>query len=218
MKNTRGAGILFGPDVSSSFLKTNRLEMIIRSHELKEEGYEVMHEKKVVTIFSASHYCGTNNNLGAYMVFLDKSLRHSFHTFEVKQQGVELGSSGNKSLDGSPAASVEERAQKQTLKKLREKIFHYRHDLLFCLTQLDLKKEGLITVQEWANALNRYVRIDTTSFARAQVRINANAWFFSVLRLAIPWMELQPYLVDLEPDGRINYTKFLERYKIRVVR
>lgn len=37
----RGVGKSFGPDVVQRFLKTNNLELVIRSHEVKDEGYEV---------------------------------------------------------------------------------------------------------------------------------------------------------------------------------
>lgn len=48
----RGCGIQFGPDVTENFLETNDLKMIIRSHEVKHDGYEIAHNGKCVTIFS----------------------------------------------------------------------------------------------------------------------------------------------------------------------
>ncbi len=36
----------------------------------------------------------------------------------------------------------------------------------------------------------------------------------TILNLNIPWEELCPYLADLEPDQRVSYSKFLERYQI----
>ncbi len=39
----------------------------------------------------------------------------------------------------------------------------------------------------------------------------------SVLQISIPWMRLQPWLAEADADGKINYTKFLERYKVHVV-
>ena len=38
----RGVGVQFGPDVTQSFLKLNNVDYVIRSHEVKENGYEVV--------------------------------------------------------------------------------------------------------------------------------------------------------------------------------
>jgi len=48
----RGAGYLFGPDITEAFLKTIKVRIIIRSHEPCSEGYEVLHNGKLITIFS----------------------------------------------------------------------------------------------------------------------------------------------------------------------
>ena len=52
----RGVGTQFGPDVTKRFLDDNGLELLIRSHEVKDRGYEVMHDGKCITIFSAPNY------------------------------------------------------------------------------------------------------------------------------------------------------------------
>ncbi|CAB5089498.1 unnamed protein product [Rhizophagus irregularis] len=47
----RGVGIQFGPDVTENFLKRNNLELLIRSHEVKENGYVIEHNGKCITVF-----------------------------------------------------------------------------------------------------------------------------------------------------------------------
>lgn len=40
MPSKRGIGVQFGPDVTEKFLKNNDLKLLVRSHEVKPEGYE----------------------------------------------------------------------------------------------------------------------------------------------------------------------------------
>ena len=61
--SNRGVAITFGPDVVKEFLKTNKLQKLIRSHECKSEGYEILGD--VITVFSAPNYCDSMGNKGA---------------------------------------------------------------------------------------------------------------------------------------------------------
>lgn len=45
----RGVACSFGPDVTQAFLKENDLDYVIRSHEMKEEGYDIAHNGKLVS-------------------------------------------------------------------------------------------------------------------------------------------------------------------------
>ena len=61
--SNRGVAITFGPDVVKSFLKNNGLQKLVRSHECKTEGYEILGD--VITVFSAPNYCDNMGNKGA---------------------------------------------------------------------------------------------------------------------------------------------------------
>mmetsp|Transcript_12090 Transcript_12090/g.38810 ORF Transcript_12090/g.38810 Transcript_12090/m.38810 type:complete len:952 (+) Transcript_12090:92-2947(+) len=67
----RGAGCAtFGPDITRRFCEINRLRMVIRSHEVPKSlsGVQVQHAGRLVTIFSASNYCGRIGNTGGTML------------------------------------------------------------------------------------------------------------------------------------------------------
>lgn len=63
----RGLGFSFGKSITTTFLKFNNLKKIIRSHELKENGIDYSHDKKLITVFSAPNYCGFHGNKGAVL-------------------------------------------------------------------------------------------------------------------------------------------------------
>lgn len=63
----RGAGFIFGKSISQEFIHTNGLKMIVRAHQLVDEGYQARHDNTVVTVFSAPNYCYRCNNLAAIM-------------------------------------------------------------------------------------------------------------------------------------------------------
>jgi len=66
--NTRGVSYTFGLDVIQNFLDRHDLDLIVRAHQVVEDGYEFITDRKLVTIFSAPNYCGEFDNAGAIMV------------------------------------------------------------------------------------------------------------------------------------------------------
>ena len=50
-------------------LSLSRLRLVVRSHEVKDEGYVEEHDGKCITIFSAPNYCDQMGNKGAFVRF-----------------------------------------------------------------------------------------------------------------------------------------------------
>lgn len=57
---------------------------------------------------------------------------------------------------------------------------------------MDTDKDGRITAMEWSNGLT------------------------SVLGLSVPWWKIRNYLVKVDENEMIDYSKFLGKFKIRM--
>eukprot|EP01017_Pseudomicrothorax_dubius_P031151 TRINITY_DN394_c0_g2_i2.p1 TRINITY_DN394_c0_g2~~TRINITY_DN394_c0_g2_i2.p1 ORF type:complete len:490 (-),score=97.11 TRINITY_DN394_c0_g2_i2:61-1530(-) len=79
----RGVGVGFGPDVAKRFLDQNNLSLLVRSHEVKDPGYEVEPDSRVITIFSAPNYCDQMRNKGAFIRFRGKDMKPNFTQFQA---------------------------------------------------------------------------------------------------------------------------------------
>nr|XP_016484306.1 PREDICTED: serine/threonine-protein phosphatase BSL3-like isoform X2 [Nicotiana tabacum] len=67
--NARGPGLVtFGPDRVMEFCNNNDLQLIVRAHECVMDGFERFAQGHLITLFSATNYCGTANNAGAILV------------------------------------------------------------------------------------------------------------------------------------------------------
>lgn len=53
----RGAGYLFGADITKQFVHENAIDLIARAHQLAMEGYKMMFDRTIVTVWSAPNYC-----------------------------------------------------------------------------------------------------------------------------------------------------------------
>ncbi|GAW81701.1 serine/threonine protein phosphatase 5 [Plasmodium gonderi] len=77
----RGIGFSFGKDITESFLKRNNLSLIIRSHEVRDEGYSIEQNGMLYTVFSAPNYCDIMKNKGAFLKFKGQSIKPKCVTF-----------------------------------------------------------------------------------------------------------------------------------------
>lgn len=243
----RGAGVFFGADVTENFCNTNRISLVVRSHECVPEGFLYMHGDRLVTIFSASRYCGRGTNRGAILQLdsrLDTSIRqfvateldqtqptidstvptndienkynssvavdHAHLTTVPDEDTATLSASSGNQISSnafsSPVSSpnsaliatgkidaAAQTAQAEAVRKmLMERICLRKPDLYFFFSAADRSgnKDGKVTKIVWADGMR------------------------TVLDLELPWISLCSMLAETETDGRINYTKFLDRYRI----
>ena len=89
-ENERGVSYVFGQSVLSKFVKENDIDLIVRGHQVVEDGYEFFCNKKLITIFSAPNYCGEFNN-SACILSVSKNLSCSLKLLQPaeKKLGVE---------------------------------------------------------------------------------------------------------------------------------
>nr|XP_042712280.1 serine/threonine-protein phosphatase with EF-hands 2 isoform X3 [Chrysemys picta bellii] len=147
MNTVRGGGCYFGPDVTEKILQKHSLQFLIRSHECKQEGYEFCHNRKVLTIFSASNYYEIGSNRGAYVKlgpdliphFVQYQANKTAHTLTMRQR----------------ISRVEESA----FRALREKLFAHTSDLICAFKGYDQDETGTITLSDWATAVESVLHL-----------------------------------------------------------
>ena len=69
--SSRGAGYLFGPEPVAKFLRTNKLEHILRAHQLCMDGYQTLFDGTLSTVWSAPNYQARAGNLAAILEISD---------------------------------------------------------------------------------------------------------------------------------------------------
>lgn len=86
----RGVSYMFGPDVVEQFLARYDLDLICRSHQVVQDGYEFFGDRTLITVFSAPNYNGEFDNAGAFLS-MDDELMCSFKVLKALKPGKEEG-------------------------------------------------------------------------------------------------------------------------------
>ncbi|TRZ26433.1 hypothetical protein HGM15179_000590 [Zosterops borbonicus] len=188
---SRGGGCYFGPDVTAKLFERYNLKMLIRSHEFKPEGYEISHDGKVITIFSASNYYEEGSNRGAY-IKLTPELTPRFVQYQVSKF--------------TRRQNLRERVgtiESSALKSLREKIYAHRSELTSAFAQYDVNGTGRISVNDWAAAMESVLQLELPwrmlRSQLAQMNPDGEVDFMSCfydLKMDQPIKEAQPALAE----------------------
>jgi len=71
----RGAGYTFGAQVVKKFLEVNNMSHILRAHQLCQEGYQVLYDDRLSTVWSAPNYCYRCGNMASVLEVSDTGER-----------------------------------------------------------------------------------------------------------------------------------------------
>jgi serine/threonine-protein phosphatase with EF-hand domain len=142
----------FGPDTTEFILKKYGLSLLIRSHECKHDGYEFTHNKRCLTIFSASNY-GGGSNKGAICVLKPKK------KLEI-QQFVAPGYENQKNNERI------EVFENKALRNLKRLLYANKQELLKNFKQVDTKNTGYVTLNDWSEILTKTMGIANIPWVR----------------------------------------------------
>ncbi|KAL4002913.1 Serine/threonine-protein phosphatase PP1 isozyme 2 [Acanthocheilonema viteae] len=87
--NSRGISFVFGVDVLTEVCEKLNIDLVARAHQVVQDGYEFFGNRRLVTIFSAPHYCGEFDNAAAAMSVAE-DLSCSFHVFKPTAKAVRM--------------------------------------------------------------------------------------------------------------------------------
>jgi hypothetical protein len=78
--------------VVTNFLELHDLDLLVRAHQVVEDGYEFFAGRRLVTVFSAPNYCGEFDNAGG-MISVDENLLCSFQILKPSSRSTRFANS-----------------------------------------------------------------------------------------------------------------------------
>ncbi|CAE7779091.1 Ppef1 [Symbiodinium sp. CCMP2592] len=216
-----GQMIRFGPDVTKQFLEDSGFALVVRSHEVPKnnDGVYVMHENRLVTVFSASNYMGSVGNHGAVLLFHASGGKLSFNesrhfapalsareflllrsTLEdalgLPREQTDIPRLQLQAAEMAIAQSVpqedpqQDRLPKELLRQVAQLVVEQKPALFAFFFAHDVSKTGFIDVQDWLQGC-RAVLGD------------------------LPWEQLRQLLAVEEPGSNmVDYVAFVHRFRV----
>ena len=86
----RGAGYTFGAQVVKKFLEVNDMNHILRAHQLCMEGFSVMYDDRLSTVWSAPNYCYRCGNMASILEVGPGGTKH-FNVFDAAPENERDG-------------------------------------------------------------------------------------------------------------------------------
>ncbi|XP_060038668.1 serine/threonine-protein phosphatase with EF-hands 1 [Erinaceus europaeus] len=145
---SRGGGCYFGPDVTNKILNKHHLKFLIRSHECKPDGYEICHDGKVITVFSASNYYEEGSNRGAY-IRLSSGMAPRFFQYQV-----------TKSTCATPLYQRVNIIESSAIRILKERVISRKTDLVRAFHLQDRNKSGKLSMSQWAFSMENILGLN----------------------------------------------------------
>nr|XP_015106220.1 serine/threonine-protein phosphatase with EF-hands 1 isoform X2 [Vicugna pacos] len=145
---SRGGGCYFGPDITSKILNKYQLKMLVRSHECKPEGYEICHDGKVITIFSASNYYEEGSNRGAY-IRMSSGTTPRFFQYQITNATCLR-----------PLYQRVNAIESSAIRMLKERMISRKTDLIRAFQLQDRNKSGKLSMSQWAFSMENVLGLN----------------------------------------------------------
>ena len=210
--SSRGAGVWFNEDVTTEFLKANNLKHLVRSHEVVSSGHKPQHDGKCITVFSASRYCGKDDNLGSYIVILPK-LEMNFSEFYIRRgQVTSLKELATRSPSSPALEAIATDPMEGSLLRSRANSVMDDEEDMEEIKKLAIQKVGELIFVKRSQLLAMFQNLDHNKLASVSKRDFIRVCQ-AVLGETLPWYSLARHLVVPEENGHIFYIRFLERFQ-----
>ena len=157
--SSRGAGGLFGANVTHEFLKKNKLSCLLRSHQCVASGVETCHDGRLFTVFSASNYCGKSGNRGAILRLKrhDKLPQPKYAMTWKSEDCLNVDLRNRVSFHRKKGDK--KRALQMAAIQASEYIIEYNKELFDHWSSIDIKGKGRITREQWADGLQTVLKL-----------------------------------------------------------